>query len=526
MPPHIAYPPRPIPGSTADLDLIMELCDFADGKYVRDCLEVLRVGGGLDNGNRFRRGNVRHWNYIYTQTFDSTPIIPTSDFQRTGERPSIRGKDEAYPDINFIKSRRADWEPSPISLPPPRQYQLYSSLPSPCDPQSERIFHVYWAGPFTDKPYLAILSFLFTQNTGLHLHDYPANGACRPKLWMWINPGPASAVPDSSSATEDLLNQLKANPWAAPFLHSRFKDVVQLKLWNTTEQLDSIAELRDDWRLAATLFKSGGHAIKVPASQASPSSASNSSEGTSARDKDDISNRMGSQSQASYDRLSTIMSDMARFILTHRFGGIYVDADTLFLRDWEELWGWRGAFAYRWSWHDKYNTAILHLNKGSALGTFLLRTALKNDLDFHPMTISNYLKEARLENLLFRLPDALFDSAWLNMEGYQRERPPQPFFTRFEEFFDTPLSDSAAPQALGFEGFFRGAFSYHYHNSWWRPADRSRNWPDLGYRFNQSAQQETPDSRDLDWSTVLKRSFEAYIRGERPNMYGEWLLWS
>ena len=33
------------------------------------------------------------------------------------------------------------------------------------------------------------------------------------------------------------------------------------------------------------------------------------------------------------------------------------------------------------------------------------------------------------------------------------------------------------------------------------------------------------DRRDLDWSTVLKRTFESYIRGERPNMYGEMLRW-
>jgi hypothetical protein len=33
------------------------------------------------------------------------------------------------------------------------------------------------------------------------------------------------------------------------------------------------------------------------------------------------------------------------------------------------------------------------------------------------------------------------------------------------------------------------------------------------------------DTTDLDWSTVIKRTFEAYIRGERPNMYGEWLVW-
>jgi WD repeat and SOF domain-containing protein 1 len=38
---------------------------------------------------------------------------------------------------------------------------------------------------------------------------------------------------------------------------------------------------------------------------------------------------------------------------------------------------------------------------------------------------------------------------------------------RFGDFFDTPLQNSAAPQALGFEGFFRGAYSYHFHNFWW-----------------------------------------------------------
>jgi alpha-N-acetylglucosamine transferase len=40
---------------------------------------------------------------------------------------------------------------------------------------------------------------------------------------------------------------------------------------------------------------------------------------------------------------------MARFVLCHRFGGIYLDADTLLLRDFEELFNYPGAFAYRWS---------------------------------------------------------------------------------------------------------------------------------------------------------------------------------
>jgi len=191
------------------------------------------------------------------------------------------------------------------------------------------------------------------------------------------------------------------------------------------------------------------------------------------------------------------------------------------------------------------------MNKNSALGTFLFRTALKNGLDFHPMTVSRYTKDAYLEGLLLRLPDALFDSAWLNTEYYQRDRPPQPYFYEFADFFDTPVQNSAAPQALGFDGFFKGAYSYHYHNYWWKAFDPSRNFPDLGPRFiagerlaRTSSAQAAPtadiritepedkeedsvahDKRDLDWATIMKRTFEAYVRGERPNMYGEWVSW-
>ena len=36
-----------------------------------------------------------------------------------------------------------------------------------------------------------------------------------------------------------------------------------------------------------------------------------------------------------------------------------------------------------------------------------------------------------------------------------------------------------------------------------------------------------PDTEgDLSWATVLKRTYEAYLRGERPNLYGEWITWN
>lgn len=71
----------------------------------------------------------------------------------------------------------------------------------------------------------------------------------------------------------------------------------------------------------------------------------------------------------------------------------------------------------------------------------------------------------------------------------------------------------------------------------WTPFDRTRDWPELGPRFGfsedvgQAAAKEKASSGvhevvlDLDWSTIVKRTFEAYMRGERPNMYGENIFW-
>ena len=76
----------------------------------------------------------------------------------------------------------------------------------------------------------------------------------------------------------------------------------------------------------------------------------------------------------------------------------------------------------------------------------------------------------------------------------------------------------------------------------WQPFDQIRHWPDLGPRFAKGERiarttagavdedgewidNVADDKRDLDWSAVLKRTFEAFIRGETPNMYGEHIDW-
>lgn len=423
----------------------------ASTQYVRDCLEVLRLNAGLDNGNRLRRGKFDEWRYIYLEDGDvGTYTEPAATSMKPGF-DAIQPSGPQDPNAGLSRKPRVEWE-APLKLPAPLEHKPYHSLPSTCDPENPRLFHMFWAGPFTEKPYVALLSFLFTQNVRLHLHEeQPDATLCRPQFWMWINPGPAASVPNPS-AVHDMFESLKENPWASPFLHPRFKDIISFKLWNTTEQLDGVPEIKDDWRgYRDSLFTSGGNVEggqldAEPEKEVEEQVATESEEGslegsqsaasTSAAAKqehkpqDESKKRLGSKSASEYDRLSVILSDMARFVLCHRFGGVYLDADTIFLRDWEELWGWKGAFAYRWSRLPKYNTAVLKMNKHSALGTFLFRTALKNGFDFHPMVVSKYMKDAYLEGLLLRLPDALFDSAWLNTEYYQTDRPPQPYITQ------------------------------------------------------------------------------------------------
>lgn len=380
------------------------------------------------------------WKYIYMEHNDNSTAerhIGDAAQAKTIYRPDDMEERDSLldPNAGLIKKKGVEWE-TQVVLSPTQQHQPHPSISTACDSENPRLFHMFWTGPFTDKPYLALLSFLFSQNTGMHLREFPHDSpVCRPQFWLWINPGPAATVPNPT-ALRDMYAQLKSSPWAAPFLHPRFKDVIQFKLWNTTEQLDGVPEIKDEWReLQESLFNSGGHIISVkPKAVAQPLSTANASTTSTKQDEEDILNRTGSKSSSSYDRLSVILSDMARFVLCHRFGGIYLDADTILLRDWEEIWGWKGAFAYRWSRLEKYNTAVLRMNKGSALGTFLFRTALKNGLDFHPMTVSRYTADAHVEGLLLRLPDALFDSAWLNTEYYQRDRPPQPYFTELVPF--------------------------------------------------------------------------------------------
>ena len=179
-------------------------------QYVRDCLEVLRLGGGLDNGARVRRGKMDEWKYIYVE--DGELQNSTHTAPQVNPALALKSQGIADPNAGFVKKRNADWEPH-VYFPQPPKYIAHNDRPVACE-ENPHLFHMFWTGPFTDKPYLALLSFLYTQNLGLHLdaeHDAPTT--CRPKFWLWINPGPATSVPNRTTM-RDMFEQLKSDPWA------------------------------------------------------------------------------------------------------------------------------------------------------------------------------------------------------------------------------------------------------------------------------------------------------------------------
>ena len=198
---------------------------------------MLRLGGGLDNGERIRREDSKDWKYIYVEQEDDTTYPTSEDEDDDGSSPQAplyrkpiagRGRKLAEPDPNegLIKKKGAEWEPR-IQLPPTLTHRPAQSLPSPCDPENPRIFHMFWTGPFTDKPYLALLSFLFSQNTGIHLKDWPADAkVCRPQCWLWINPGPAASVPNPN-AVHDMFEQLKRHADRCSSHHSSHRSKIK-----------------------------------------------------------------------------------------------------------------------------------------------------------------------------------------------------------------------------------------------------------------------------------------------------------
>jgi hypothetical protein len=163
-------------------------------------------------------------------------------------------------------------------------------------------------------------------------------------------------------------------------------------------------------------------------------------------------------------------SNLVRFVVLYKYGGIYADMDTMFLRDLGPLLRdarFGDEFCYQWSLRPFANTAMLALREGSATAEGLL-VRCRELGSCSPRDVIRFDGTSHLGLLV--LPVAFFDPLWAHHDGEERYlRAP---FSHFKGFFK-PIRFPRRAAVRSYRDFFPGAFAYHWHNCWDVPEDTS-----------------------------------------------------
>lgn len=523
------FPPRPIAGSIVDFDVISQRCDHVTGQYLRDCLEYLQVGGALNDG----LAHVHPLVFKKTDEPEEEDAMIRPTFLIGSNRPPKRRPLPPPSEWRYLymedrwstHAPMMEWSryaggkglEKPLSLPtpvpPPGGIPAYTIgvgtvavgkapemtredakknfkwTPGQCDAEYPRRFHTYLEGELDETTYMTLLSFLYTQNVGLHLPSTNQTSIpCRPEFWVWVK----DLGPDESQ----WKNKLLKSPFAHILLNGRFSHVIKFKNWNATEQMDATPEWSSEWRDAARLDRRPKKKKLMQKDEAEEPSFVF------------VGPTAGDQIHQVYN---ISMANTARWTIPHNHGGIFVERGVLFMRDWEEIWNYRGAFATRSAPHT-YRNAVIKLNKHSALGKFVFRTALRHGLALDARSVGTYADDGGLIELLYPFPDMLADLAGWSHDNYQKKRPAVPLLSSSNEFFDHDPSHSP-PSQLGLRNFFRGAWFYD-------SSPLLQNTHETNSTQSISTMEAKPLS-ESSWAAVHKRTYEAFLHGEIPNMYGE-----
>jgi hypothetical protein len=484
---------------------------------------------------------------------DYLHLVPSREARNYPNRMhTIPPKDASIQDMELGISNGQD----PESAPPPSPF--LRTAPSSTN-SAMMHFHIFWRGVITDKLSLAAHAFLFSQ---------PLD---RARLHLWI---------DSADLPEGQPEDYSQNPFAKDLTTEPINQFIRLHAWDQEAQ----------------------ETYAYPPLQ----------QGSVDEESGEI---VGSLPQQKAQIPPVALSDEARFLILYRYGGMYLDADVLLLRDMSPLYDAGMEFAYEWSNTGMYNTAVLRLNRGSRVARRILdgakareqeimatkqeqapqqgkgvaldrlswrrkkskhsqgsgrsqsasshadprstvSSSMKDESErnskdgngdslftletpssspasiaphrlvkrremrpneiYHPARLRGYLDPVAgslRNNGLTMLPTAMFDPLWLRVDGVEsangllndKEMMMEDVET-FPEVLTNPdivCPGQQHPQgqgqvfSAGPEVFFTGAYAYHWHNSWLTPIE--------------------PKS----WMGLMRKAFDEYLTGERPNLYGE-----
>lgn len=161
-------------------------------------------------------------------------------------------------------------------------------------------------------------------------------------------------------------------------------------------------------------------------------------------------------------------SDIFRYLILWKYGGIWVDFDIMFLRDISSLF--KTQFLYKWANRDTYNIALMNIFKDSELSNYLMRLVnkyyTKLDIEMKKNNTHNVitcciemLKNLNVEEKnALTLPCSFFDPVWLDVDGICKSNLIP--FRKFNDFF------KKTDKKISYKDFCKGAFAYHWHNQW------------------------------------------------------------
>ena len=159
-------------------------------------------------------------------------------------------------------------------------------------------------------------------------------------------------------------------------------------------------------------------------------------------------------------------SDFSRHVILYNYGGVYVDMDTMFLRDMNSLLRnklFDREFCYRWSAHQSYgNSAVLRIHQKSEVG-FKLLVRCREVGSCHPRIVLRFEDNTDLD--LTVLPCVFFDPLWPHHD--HKDKYNSAPFNRFDDFFRKFDWNFTQNRNLrSYRDFFPGAFTYQWHNFW------------------------------------------------------------
>lgn len=308
-------------------------------------------------------------------------------------------------------------------------------------------YHLWWSGLPTWRLELFIKSYLYTQNL-----------ACS-RLWIWIN---GDRHPEG-------LESFEQDPRFVRFKPLVERGYLVLKKWRLPAQVALWRDTYERNRMLETIVTdSSGH---------------------------DWLQLYTGQNQITF--FSEAASDIARFVILHMYGGVYISADIVLLRDMRPLILHPStAFSGRLGLDNRteaYDNSVMALPANSSLSAFAIHCGITQGLNFNQIVIGRTLvwlgwaekdsvkirgmKDKSKNSLglgLKKLETPLFDPVWAETQGLREGKCTVPCLPSLDSIFKAaPIKNEwisfegerfgGASYNRTMENFFRGAWGYRIH---------------------------------------------------------------